>query len=57
MSTTTEASAIERMGEGLANYIEKYFLSPFLFAIILMYLVYLTAIIVQGTGVIEIILF
>lgn len=45
------------MGVGLANYVEKYFLSPFLFAIILMYIVYLTAIIVLGTGGVKIIIF
>ena len=58
MSTsTTSSNPVERLGDGLAGYVERYFPSPFLFAILLTYIVYVAAIVIQGTGVAETVMF
>ena len=41
---------IERLGERIANWVERWMPSPFLFAIILTYIVFVAAVLVEGTG-------
>ena len=51
MSTQTGGeTTIERVGLRLADVVENWMPSPFLFAIILTYIVYVAAIVVEGTG-------
>jgi len=50
---STDATAVERLGDGLAGIVERFMPSPFLFAIILTYVAYVAAIVVEGTGVFE----
>jgi len=58
MSTTAaNGSLIERMGDRLADVVENWMPNPFLFAIILTYIAYIAALIVEGTGPFETVLF
>ena len=52
-SSTTDRSALERMGDAMANWVERWMPSPFLFAIILTYVVYIAAVIGTDAGVFE----
>ncbi|WP_436346190.1 short-chain fatty acid transporter [Natronorubrum sp. FCH18a] len=49
----TGGSALERMGSGMANWVERWMPSPFLFAIILTYIVYIAAVLGTDAGVFE----
>ena len=51
--STTEESALERMGSAMANWVERWMPSPFLFAIILTYIVYIAAVLGTDAGVFE----
>ncbi|AUX10287.1 short-chain fatty acids transporter [Halalkaliarchaeum desulfuricum] len=58
MSTAAaNGSAFERLGDRLASVVEHWMPSPFLFAIILTYIAYVAAIVVEGTGPFETVLF
>lgn len=58
MSTSNQQSnVIERMGDRLADYVERYFPSPFLFAILLTYIAYVGALAIEGSGVFETVIF
>jgi short-chain fatty acids transporter len=51
MSTETRGeTTIERVGLRLADFVENWMPSPFLFAIILTYIVYVAALVVEGAG-------
>lgn len=50
-------TVIERFGQRVANVVERWMPSPFLFAIILTYIVFVVGILVQGTGPFEMVLF
>ena len=49
-SATGEGSALERLGMGLSNWVERWMPSPFLFAILLTYLVYVVALVAEPSG-------
>ncbi len=42
--------AIERMGYGISRSVERWFPDPFLFAIILLFIVYIMALVIQGSN-------
>lgn len=51
MSTdSTQASLIERLGYSVANFVERWMPSPFLFAIILTYIVYIVGLVATDSG-------
>ncbi len=50
-------TAIERFGQRMADVIERWMPSPFLFAIILSYIVFLAGIVVEGAGPVEMVFF
>ncbi|WP_137291236.1 short-chain fatty acid transporter [Natronorubrum halophilum] len=52
-STTGKQSIVERLGAELANRVERWMPSPFLFAIILTYIVYVAAVLGTDAGVFE----
>ncbi|WP_083902458.1 short-chain fatty acid transporter [Natronorubrum sulfidifaciens] len=52
-SSATDRSALERMGDAMATWVERWMPSPFLFAIILTYVVYIAAVIGTDAGVFE----
>ena len=49
----TQASIIERTGYRIANVVERWMPSPFLFAILLTYFVYIAALVLGQLGMIE----
>lgn len=55
--STETGNTIERIGQRVAAIIERWMPSPFLFAIILTYLVYIIGILIEGTGPFEMALF
>ena len=58
MSTTAaNGNLIERLGDRLADVVENWMPNPFLFAIILTYIAYVAAVVVEGTGPFETVLF
>ncbi len=58
MSTAAaDGNLLERMGDGIANVVERWMPSPFLFAILLTYVAYVAALIVEGTGPFETVIF
>ncbi|MEF8779866.1 MAG: TIGR00366 family protein [Haloferacaceae archaeon] len=58
MSTTAASGGVfERLGDRLAGVVERWMPSPFLFAIILTYIAYVAAIVVEGTGPFETVMF
>jgi short-chain fatty acids transporter len=58
MSTEgTQASAIERLGYRVANVVERWMPSPFLFAIILTYIVYVAGLLATDSGPFELVQF
>jgi short-chain fatty acids transporter len=56
-TTTSEGNAIERAGRRLADVVERWMPSPFLFAIILTYVVFVVGIAVENTGPFEMVEF
>ncbi|WP_058367654.1 short-chain fatty acid transporter [Haloparvum sedimenti] len=56
-ASDTQPSAIERFGLRMAKIVENVMPSPFLFAIILSYLVFLAGILVEGNGPVEMVNF
>lgn len=58
MSTAAaNGSAFEQLGDRLAGVVERWMPSPFLFAIILTYIAYVAAIVIEGSGPFETVLF
>ncbi|WP_049923115.1 short-chain fatty acid transporter [Halopiger djelfimassiliensis] len=53
----SRGNVIERAGEGIADVVERWMPSPFLFAIILTYIVFLVGIVVEGQGPTEMVFF
>ncbi|MFC6724408.1 short-chain fatty acid transporter [Halobium palmae] len=49
-SNRTEGTVLQRMGTRLSKRVERWMPSPFIFAILLTYVVFAAAILVQGTG-------
>ncbi|WP_440766390.1 short-chain fatty acid transporter [Natronorubrum sp. DTA7] len=51
--SATGGTMVERMGSGMATWVERWMPSPFLFAIILTYIVYIAAVLGTDAGVFE----
>ncbi|MFC7070223.1 short-chain fatty acid transporter [Halobaculum lipolyticum] len=50
MSTRDDGTVVQRFGRGLATTVERWMPSPFLFAILLSYLVFLGGVLLEGEG-------
>ncbi|TYL40656.1 serine--pyruvate aminotransferase [Natronococcus pandeyae] len=55
--TPAGGNVIERMGERIANVVERWMPSPFLFAIILSYIVFVVGMVVEGQGPTDMVIF
>ncbi|EMA40843.1 TIGR00366 family protein, partial [Halococcus hamelinensis] len=50
MATSERGTVVQRLGSGIADVVERWMPSPFLFAILLSYLVFVGGILIEGAG-------